>query len=91
MFTKQDLLCLAIRKGQIERSLLVNGRRDRADIRIIAEDTQKMRLPIFPDIALDPQADSGRGFLRDAYLLKQPEPQVCVLHRFHPPSSPAFL
>ena len=68
----------------------MNCRRDRADIRVVAEDAQKMRLPIFPYIAIDPQANAGRGLFRDAHVLKQPEPQVCILHRLRPPSSPAF-
>ena len=50
---------VAVRKGQVEGGLLVNGRRDCANIRVISEDAQKMCLPIFPDIAIDPHANSG--------------------------------
>ena len=50
MFAERHVLCRAVGKGQAEGGLLVNGRRDCANIRVIAEDAQKMRLPIFPNI-----------------------------------------
>ena len=43
----------------------------------------------FPDVAIDPQANTGRGLFCHAHVLKQPEPQVCILHRLRPPSSQA--
>ena len=69
MFAERHVLYRTVRKGQVEGGLLVNCRRDRTDIRVVAEDTEKMRLPIFPNIAIDPQANSGtpplpRGYLR---------------------------
>ena len=89
VFAERDILGFSIGKGQGEAGLFVNCRRDRADIRVVAKDAEKMCLPIFPHIAVDPQANAGRGLLRDAHVLKQPEPQVCILHRLRPPSSPA--
>src|SRR6266568_5574225 len=86
MFAERDFLGLSIGKVQTEGGLFMNGCRDRADIRVVAEDAEKMRLPVFPYITVDPQANAGRGLLRDAHVLKQPEPQVCVLHQLHPPS-----
>src|ERR1700679_2185531 len=80
------VLCRAVGEGQAEGGLLVNCRRDRADIRVVAKDAQKMCLPIFPYIAIDPQTNAGRGLLRDAHVFKQPEPQMCILHRLRPPS-----
>ena len=65
----------------------MNCRRDCADIRVIAEDAQKMCLPIFTYLAIDPQANARRRFFCNTYVLKQPEPQVCILHRSRPPSS----
>jgi hypothetical protein len=59
MFAERHILYRTVRKGQGEGGFLVHRRRDRADIRVIAEDAQKMCLPIFPDIAIDPQANSG--------------------------------
>ena len=88
MFAERDFLGLSIGKGQTEGGLFMNGRRDRADIRVVAEDAEKMRLPIFPYITVDPQANAGRGLLRNAHILKQPESKVCILHGLRPPSSP---
>lgn len=59
MLSEGHVLCRAFGEGQTESGLLVNGSRDRADMRVIAEDAQKMRLPIFPNIAIDPQANAG--------------------------------
>ena len=66
MFAERDILSLAVWESQAEDGLLVNCRGDRADIRVIAENAQKMCLPIFPYIAIDPQANAGRGFFGDA-------------------------
>jgi hypothetical protein len=54
MFAQGYVLCLAVWKGQAEGGLLVNRRCDCANIRVIAEDAQKMCLPIFPYIAINP-------------------------------------
>src|SRR5215472_13214843 len=89
VFAERDLLGLSIGKGQTEGGLFMDGRRDRADIRIVTKDTEEMRLSIFPYIAVDPQANAGRGLFRNAQILKQPESKVCILHRPRPPSSPA--
>ena len=59
MFAERHVLYRTVRKGQVEGGLLVNCRRDCANIRVISEDAQRMCLPIFPDIAIDPQANSG--------------------------------
>src|SRR6185437_15371791 len=88
MFAERDFLGLSIGKGQTEGGLFMNGGRDRADVRVVAEDAEKMRLPLFSHIAIDPQANAGRRFFRNAHVLKQPESKVCILHRLHPPSSP---
>src|SRR5579863_4853030 len=89
MFAERDFLGLSIGKRQTEGGLFMNGRCDRTDIRVIVEDAEKVRLPIFPHVAVDPQANAGRGLLRNAYILKQPESKVCILHRPRPPSLPA--
>src|ERR1700744_3517866 len=86
VFAERDFLGLSIGKRQTEGGLFMNGRRDRADIRVVAEDAEKMRLPIFPHIGVDPQANAVRGLLRNAYILKQPESKVCILHCLRPPS-----
>src|SRR5579863_7388804 len=91
VFAERDFLGLSIGKGQTEGGLFMDGRRDRTDIRVVAEDAEKMRLPIFPHIAIDPKANAGRGFFCDAHVLKQPEPQMCIHHRGPPPSSSEFL
>jgi len=59
MFAEGQVFCCAVGEGQTEGGLLVNGRRDCANIRVISEDAQKMCLPVFPYIAIDPQANAG--------------------------------
>ena len=71
----------------LKAGLFVNGCRNRAYIRVITEDAWKMRLAIFLHIAVDPKANAGRGLFCDAHVLKQPEPQMCILHGLRPPSS----
>jgi hypothetical protein len=61
MFAEGHVFCRAIGEGQTEGGLLVNCRRDCADIRVVAEDTQEMCLPIFSYIVIDPQANSGNA------------------------------
>src|SRR6266702_3300676 len=87
MFAERDFLGLSIGEAQTEGGLLVNGRSNRAHIRIISKYAQEMRLPVFPHIVINPQTNAGRGFLRNAHILKQPESKVCILHGLRPPSS----
>src|SRR5579871_2022714 len=91
MLSKRDFLFGSIRKSNAERGFFVDRSRNRTYIRIVSEDAEKMSLAIFPNIAIDPQADASRGLLRKANILKQPEPQVRILHRLRPPSLPEFL
>jgi len=65
MFAEGHILRRAVGESQAECRLFVNGRRDRADIRVVAEDAQEMRLSIFSDIAIDPQANAGRHAWQD--------------------------
>jgi hypothetical protein len=57
MFAQGNIFCCAIGKGQIEGGLFVDGGRNRAHIRIVAEHAKKMRLPIFTYISIDSQAN----------------------------------
>src|SRR3569623_1499579 len=91
MLPKRNFLLGSIRECNAEGGLLVDRSRNRAYIRIVSEDAQKMSLTVVPDVAIDPQADAGRGLLRKAHIFKQPEPQVRILHWIRPPSLRKFL
>jgi hypothetical protein len=53
MFAERDLLHFAVRKGQRERGLLVNRRRNRANVGIVAEDADKVCLFVFAHVAVN--------------------------------------
>src|SRR5579883_625830 len=86
MLSKRDFPFGSIRKSNAERGFLVDRSRNRSNIRIVSEDAQEVGLSVFADIAIDPQTDAGRGLFCKTNILKQPEPQVRILHRLRPPS-----
>src|ERR1700722_1254540 len=81
VLSKGDLLAATVRKRQRERPLLMPRRRDRSDVRIIAEDAQQMRLPVLADIPIHSNPNASRNLLGGPLIFKQPEPQMSVLHR----------
>jgi len=59
MFAERDVVCRTVGEGQSESCLLVNGRCDRADIRVITEYAQKVRLPVFRHYSNRPGGECG--------------------------------
>src|ERR1700733_602301 len=89
ILSERDFFAHAVREGQREGRLLMDRRRDGSDVRIVAEDAQQGRLAIYSNVAIHPDPDAGRNLRRGALVFKQPEPQMCVLHRPLLPASPA--
>jgi hypothetical protein len=59
MLAERDVLCRTVGEGQSESCLLVNGRCDRADTRVMTEYAQKVRPPVFPHCSDRPGGECG--------------------------------